>query len=259
MAGLLKDKKVLIMGVANKWSIAWGIADKFISEGAQVIFSYNDERNKKSIEKLLAGRDLNSEDFGIYKCDVTVEEDIDSLFSSVAENYGKIDGVVHSIAHANKDDLRGKYYDTQKEGYLMAQEISSYSFVATTKRAKEVLNEGGSLIALSYYGGEKVIKNYNVMGVAKAALESSVKYLAYDLGEFNIRVNAISAGPIKTMSAKGVGQFDLIAKEFELKAPLRRMVTLEDLGKSALYLISDLSSGVTGEILHVDCGYNVIG
>jgi enoyl-[acyl-carrier protein] reductase I len=259
MTGLIKGKKMLVMGVANKWSIGWGIADRFIDEGAEVIFSYFDERNRKSIEKLLSGKGLNPEDFGIYKCDVAEKEDFENLFKIIAKDHGKLKGVVHSIAYSNKDELRGKYYDTSKDGYLLAQEISSFSFVETAKYAKEVLEENGTLMALSYYGGEKVIKNYNVMGVAKAALEASVKYLANDFGEVGIRVNAISAGPIKTMSAKGVGQFDLIAKGFIERAPLKRMVTLEDLGNSALYLMSDLSSGVTGEILHVDCGFNITG
>lgn len=257
MAGLLNDKNVVVMGVANKWSIAWGIAKMFLDEGANVAFTYTGEKTKNSIEKLLEEENYKSD--MIIECDVTKDEDIEKAFAVLGERFETIDSVVHSIAHANKDELRGYYFDTSREGYKMAQDISSYSLVAVTRYAKQYMTSGGSIVTLTYLGGERVVKNYNVMGVAKAALEASVKYLAHDLGEFNININAISAGPIKTLAAKGVGGFTDLARQFEEKAPLKRMVTQEEIAGAALFLCSRLGGGVTGEVLHVDCGYSILG
>jgi enoyl-[acyl-carrier protein] reductase I len=254
---LLENQTMVIMGVANKWSIAWGIAKKFSEEGARIIFTYYGEKSLRSIEKLVEEEKLSSCDY--FSCDVTKDEEIQKTFDGIQTKYGKIHGVVHSIAHANKDELQGYYYNTSRDGYLMAQNISAYSFVAVARCAQAIMPEGGSLTTLSYLGGERVVKNYNVMGVAKAALESSVQYLAHDLGEKQIRVNAISAGPVKTLAAKGVSGFNDLANAFIEKSPMKRMVTVEEIANTALFLNSHLGSGVSGEVIHVDCGYFILG
>jgi len=254
---LVDNKNIIIMGVANKWSIAWGIAKKMIENNANLIFTYLEERNKVSIEKLLDKEDYTN--YMLVKLDVTIDEDYENAFRTIKEKYGHIDGMVHSVAFAKKEELAGNYYDTSREGYLLSQNVSSYSFVKASKHASDLMNEKGQIICLTYLGGERVVLNYNVMGVAKASLEASVKYLAHDLGKKNIRVNAISSGPIKTTSAKGVGEFSKLMEGFIKKAPMGRLVNHEDLGNTALYLLSDLSSGVTGENIHVDCGYSVLG
>ncbi len=256
MNGLMAGKRGLIMGLANDKSLAWGIAQKLAEHGAELAFSYQGEALEKRVRPLAAS--LGS-DF-LIDCDVSEMSALDAAFAALAARWPTIDFVVHAIGFSDKAELRGKYVDTSLENFLMTMNISAYSLVAVTQRAAAMMPEsGGSIVTLSYYGAEKVIPHYNVMGVAKAALETSVKYLANDLGPANIRVNAISAGPIKTLAASGIGDFRYILKWNELNAPMRRNVTIEDVGGSALYLLSDLASGVTGEIHHVDAGYNVIG
>lgn len=254
---LVDNRKIVVMGVANKWSIAWGIAKKLLDNDATVIFTYLNERSQKSIEKLVKSEGY--ENYSMVKLDVTNDEDYESAFGYIESTYKRIDGLVHCIAHANKDELEGEYLDTSREGFLMAQNISAYSLVKASKYASDLMDDSGQIICLTYLGGERVVLNYNVMGVAKASLEASVKYLAHDLGKKNIRVNAISAGPIKTLAAKGVGEFNKLLNGFLEKAPMGRLINHEDLGNTALYLLSDLSSGVTGENIHVDCGYSVLG
>jgi enoyl-[acyl-carrier protein] reductase I len=257
MGGLLKDKNVLVMGIANKWSIAWGIAKKFHEEGAKLAFTYFGQKSRDNIEKLLEEEGIS--DKVLISCDVTKDEDIERAFSELKEKMEVLHGVVHSIAHAKKEELQGYYYNTSREGYLMAQNISSYSLVAVTKYAKPLMTEGGSIVTMTYLGGERVAPNYNVMGVAKAALEASVRYLASDLGEKGITVNAISAGPIKTLAAKGVKGFTKMLKEFEKRTPMKRAVKTEEVANTALFLCSDLGTGITGENIHVDCGYHILG
>ena len=257
MSGMLKDKNIVVMGVANKWSIAWGIAEMCAAQGANLIFTYYGDRSLKSIEKLL--KDAGLEGSLCVSCDVTTDEDIEKAFQTIGSQVDEIHGLAHCIAHAKKEELRGLYMDTSREGFAMAQDISAYSFVAVTREATKYMNEGASLITLSYLGGERVVMNYNVMGVAKAALDSSVKYLAHDLGSRNIRVNGISAGPIKTLAAKGVGEFNEIGKHFVDKAPLGRLVTQKEVGNAAVFFLSDMGSAVTGEVMHVDCGFNILG
>ena len=255
MNGLMAGKRGLIMGLANDRSLAWGIAQKLSEAGAELAFSYQGEALEKRVRPL-------AEQLGSSKlidCDVSDMDALDRAFDDLARDWPTIDFIVHAIGFSDKSELRGKFYDTSLDNFLMTMNISAYSFVAVAKRARAMMPEGGSLLTLSYYGAEKVIPHYNVMGVAKAALETSVKYLAVDLGPENIRVNAISAGPIKTLAASGIGDFRYIMKWNELNAPLKRNVTIEDLGGAGLYLLSDLASGVTGEIHHVDAGYNVIG
>lgn len=254
---LLKDKNILVMGVANKWSIAWGVAKQLKEHGANVLFSYYGESSLKNLEKLLADEDFSGAT--LVECNVTVDEEIDAAFDALAKKVPVLHGLVHSIAHSKKEELSGRYADTSRDGFQLAHDISAYSFVAVCKYAEKLMTEGGSAIAMTYLGGERVVKNYNIMGVAKASLEASVKYLAYDFGPQNIRINAISAGPIRTLAAKGVSGFGDLVKNFEDKAPLHRMVTQEEVGKTAVFLLSDLSSGVTGENIHVDCGYHVLG
>lgn len=256
MSGLLNDKNVVVMGVANKWSIAWGIAKMFIEEGANVAFTYNGEKTRLTIEKLLVEENYKSPI--LVECDITSDENIVNAFEHIGKEMKQVHSVIHSIAHADKNELRGNYYDTSREGYKMAQDISAYSLVAVTRVAKDYMPINSSIVTLSYLGGERVVLNYNVMGVAKAALEASVKYLAHDLGELGISVNAISAGPIKTLAAKGVGGFSDLAKGFEAKAPLKRLVTQEEIAGAAVFLCSRLGTGVTGEVLHVDCGFNIL-
>lgn len=255
MNNLLKGKNILVMGVANKRSIAWSIAKSLYNSGARLIFTYQGERFEKNIKELTA----EMENSLIYSCDVTVDEEINQLFSNLKEDVGALHGVVHSVAHAKAEELGGKYANTSRDGYLMAQEISVYSLVAVAREAEALMTEGGSIITMTYLGGERVVKNYNVMGVAKAALESSVQYLANDLGPNKIRVNAISAGPIRTLSAKGVKDFNTILHEIDEKAPLRRATDAAEVGDTALFLMSDLSRGVTGDVIHVDSGFHVLG
>jgi enoyl-[acyl-carrier protein] reductase I len=255
MTGLMAGKRGLIMGLANDKSLAWGISKALHAQGAQLAFSYQGDALAKRVRPL--AEELGS-DF-LIDCDVSDMEKLDAAFDEVRSRWGKLDFVVHAIGFSDKNELRGKYVDTSLENFLLTMNISAYSFVAVARRARALMAEGGSLLTLSYYGAEKVIPHYNVMGVAKAALETSVKYLAMDLGPENIRVNAISAGPIKTLAASGIGDFRYIMKWNELNSPLRRNVTIEDVGGAGLYLLSDLAAGVTGEIHHVDAGYNVIG
>ncbi len=257
MARLLENKAMVIMGVANKWSIAWGIAKRFHEEGAKLAFTYYGEKSLRSLEKM--AEEENMSDCTFYSCDVTEDASIVEAFEAIGAHYGIINGVVHSIAHSKKEELAGNYYDTSRDGYLLAQNISAYSLVAVTREARKYMHEGGAITTLSYLGGERVVKNYNVMGVAKAALESSVQYLAHDLGESQIRVNAISAGPVKTLAAKGVSGFNDLANAFVEKAPMKRMVTTEEIGHAAVFLNSFMGTGVTGEVLHVDCGYFILG
>jgi len=255
MTGLMAGKRGLIMGLANDRSLAWGIAQQLAAQGAELAFSYQGEALEKRVRPL--AEQLGA-DF-LIDCDVGDMAALDAAFDTLAARWPRIDFVVHAIGFSDKNELRGLFVDTSLDNFLMTMNISAYSFVAVTKRARAMMPEGGSLLTLSYYGAEKVIPHYNVMGVAKAALETSVKYLAMDLGPENIRVNAISAGPIKTLAASGIGDFRYILKWNEYNSPLRRNVTIEEVGGAALYLLSDLASGVTGEIHHVDAGYNVIG
>jgi len=255
MAGLMEGKRGLIMGLANDRSLAWGIAKALHAQGAQMAFSYQGEALERRVRPLAA--EVGS-DF-LIDCDVSEMAALDRAFATLAERWETIDFVVHAIGFSDKNELRGLFVDTSPENFALTMNVSAYSFVAVTKRARAMMPNGGSILTLSYYGAEKVIPHYNVMGVAKAALETSVKYLAMDLGPENIRVNAISAGPIKTLAASGIGDFRYILKWNELNSPLRRNVTIEDVGGAGLYLLSDLASGVTGEIHHVDAGYNVIG
>ncbi|TMV67431.1 enoyl-ACP reductase FabI [Thioclava sp. BHET1] len=253
--GLMDGKRGLIMGLANDKSIAWGIAKACADQGAELAFSYQGEAFLKRVEPLaaqLGGAEL-------IECDVANAASLDALFARIEEKWGKIDFVVHAIGFSDKNELRGRYVDTSPENFRMTMDISVYSFTAVARRAAALMTDGGSMLTLTYYGAEQVMPHYNVMGVAKAALEASVKYIAEDLGKNGIRVNAISAGPIKTLAASGIGDFRYILKWNELNSPLRRNVTQDEVGKSALYLLSDLGSGVTGEVHHVDAGYHVVG
>lgn len=252
---LMQGKKGLIMGVANHYSIAWGIAQSLALQGAEMAFSYQGEPLKRRVTPLAesVGSDM------VIECDVTNEESVKDLFKKLETKWGKLDFVVHAIAFSDKDELKGRYVDTSRRNFLNSLDISCFSFTSVAKYASELMKEGGSLLTLSFMGAEKVMPHYNVMGVAKAALEASVRYLAVDLGEHNIRVNAISAGPIKTLAAAGISDFRYMQKWHQNNAPLRRNVTLEDVGGAGLYLLSDLSKGVTGEIHHVDTGYHVVG
>jgi len=251
----MQGKRGLIMGLANDRSLAWGIARALGTQGAELVFSYQGEALEKRVRPLAA--ELGS-DF-LIDCDVSSMEALDVAFDEIGKRWETIDFVVHAIGYSDKNELRGKFVDTSMDNFLMTMNISVYSFVAVAQRARRLMTKGGSLLTLTYYGAEKVIPHYNVMGVAKAGLEASVKYLAMDLGREGIRVNGISAGPIKTLAASGIGDFRYIMKWNELNAPLRRNVTIEDVGGAGLYLLSDLSAGVTGEIHHVDAGYNVVG
>jgi enoyl-[acyl-carrier protein] reductase I len=251
----MQGKRGLIMGLANDRSLAWGIAKKLAEHGAELAFSYQGEMMEKRVRPL-------AEQLGVPKlieCDVSETREIDRAFDDLAEDWPQIDFVVHAIGFSDKSQLRGRYYDTTLDNFLMTMNISVFSFTAIARRAREMMPDGGSLLTLTYYGSEKVVPHYNVMGVAKSALDTSVQYLAVDLGRDNIRVNAISAGPIKTLAASGIGDFRYILKWNELNSPMKRNVTIEDVGGAGLYLLSDLASGVTGEIHHVDAGYNVIG
>jgi enoyl-[acyl-carrier protein] reductase I len=253
--GLMAGKRGLVMGVANDRSIAWGIAKAASNAGAQLAFTYQGDALGKRVMPLAQslGSDL------VVPCDVTDEKSIERTFAHIGDKWGGLDFVVHAIAFSDKDELKGQYLDTSGPNFALTMQVSCYSFTAVAQKAAALMGDGGSLLTLSYYGAEKVMPHYNVMGVAKAALEASVRYLAVDLGGRNIRVNAISAGPIKTLAASGIGDFRYILKWNEYNSPLKRNVTIEDVGKSGLYLLSDLSSGVTGEVLHVDGGYHVVG
>lgn len=251
----LEGKRGLVMGVANDRSIAWGISKAAHEAGAELAFTYQGEALLKRVQPLAdsIGAEI------VLPCDVTDESSIDAAFAEIEAKWGKIDFVVHGIAFSDKNELDGLYVDTSRDNFLKTMDISVFSFTSVAKRAANLMKEGGSLVTLTYYGAEQVMPHYNVMGVAKAALEASVKYLANDLGPKNIRVNAISAGPIKTLAASGIGDFRAILKWNELNSPLRRNVTIEDVGRSGLFLLSDLGSGVTGETLHVDSGYHTVG
>ena len=253
--GLLAGKRGLIMGLANDKSIAWGIARACADHGAELAFSYQGEQLKKRVEPLAASIGMTE----MFECDVSDEATLDALFAHLKSAWGKLDFVVHAIGFSDKTELRGRYVDTTAANFRMTMDISVYSFTAVCQRAAAMMPDGGSLLTLTYYGAVKVMPHYNVMGLAKAALEASVKYIAEDLGKDGIRVNAISAGPIKTLAASGIGDFRYIMRWNELNSPLRRNVTQEEVGKAALYLLSDLGSGTTGENLHVDAGYHVVG
>jgi len=253
--GLLKGKRGLIFGLANNRSIAWGIAKSAHAAGAELAFTYQGEALKKRVEPLAA--ELGG--FIAGHCDVGDAASIDSVFAAVEQHWGGLDFIIHAIGFSDKDELTGRFVDTSAANFAMTMDISVYSLVALAQRAEKLMPDGGSILTLTYYGAEKVMPNYNVMGVAKAALEASVKYLAVDLGPKNIRVNAISAGPIKTLAASGIGDFRYILKWNEYNAPLRRTVTIDEVGDVGTYFLSNLSRSVTGEVHHVDCGYHVIG
>ena len=252
---LMAGKRGLIMGLANDKSIAWGIAKQLADAGAELAFSYQGDALKKRVDPLAAslGSDI------VLPCDVGDEASIDALFDGLSARWDSLDFIVHAIGFSDKNELRGRYVDTSRANFTLSMDISVYSFTAVVQRAEKMMKNGGSCLTLTYYGAEKVMPHYNVMGVAKAALEASVKYLAEDLGKDGIRVNAISAGPIKTLAASGIGDFRYIMKWNEYNSPLRRNVTIDEVGKSALFLLSDLGSGTTGENLHVDAGYHVVG
>ena len=252
---IMKNKVGIVMGVANDRSLAWGVTKALSDNGADIILTYQGEALKKRIIPL--SEKVNAK--GIFECDVSNEESIRSIFDEIHNKYGKIDFIVHAIAYSDKEELKGKYIETSKKNFLQSMHISCYSFTAVANYASKIMNDGGSMLTLSYYGAEKVIPHYNVMGVAKAALEASVMYLSADLGDRAIRVNGISAGPVKTLAASGIGDFRYILKWNEYNAPLKRNTNLNDVGGAALFLLSNLSSGTTGEILHVDSGYHVVG
>ncbi|MFQ5623269.1 MAG: enoyl-ACP reductase FabI [Paracoccaceae bacterium] len=253
--GLMNGKRGLVMGVANDKSIAWGIAQACHAQGAELAFTYQGEALGKRVQPLAhsLGSDI------IVECDVTDDASMDAVFAALGEKWGKLDFLVHAIGFSDKNELRGRYVDTTAANFNLTMNISVYSFTAVVQRAEKLMSEGGSCLTLTYFGAERVMPHYNVMGIAKAGLEASVKYMAMDLGPQNIRVNALSAGPIKTLAASGIGDFRYIMKWNELNSPLRRNVTQTDVGKAAMYLLSDLASGVTGEVHHVDAGYHVVG
>ena len=255
---MLSNKKIIIMGIRNKWSIAYGIAKSAYKNGAKLIFTYGDENNKEKVEDLV--KEFEGSKVYLLR-DASQDELVKEVFTKIKEENGKVDGIVHSIAHANTEDLHNDFIYTSKEGYLHAVDVSSYSFVLVARMVKELemLNEKASLITLTYYGSTKVIPGYNVMGVAKAALETSVRYLADNLGKENMRVNAISAGPIKTLSAKGIKDFNSILTVIEEKAPLHKNVTIEEVGNVSTFLLSEMSQAVTGQVIYADNGYNIMG
>ena len=253
MADLLKGRNIIIMGVRNKWSIAWGIAEAAHSEGARLIFTYQGEREKSDVEKLAA--ELGG--VATYQLDVTSDSDIEAFFAAIKAEYKVIHGLVHAIAFAKREDLQDNFVNTSRDGFLLALNISAYSLVAVSRKASELMTEGGSIVTLTYMGSEKVLANYNVMGVAKAALETSVIYLANDLGPSGVRVNAISAGAVKTLSAKGVKDFGSFLETTRARAPMRRTVELKELGDTAVFLLSRMSTGTTGEVIHVDLSKRV--
>ena len=254
-ASLMTGKKGLVMGVANERSIAWGIAKAAHAHGAELAFTYQGDVLKKRVLPL--AEQMNSKI--VLPCDVVDEASMDAVFATIAERWGKLDFLVHAVAYSDKEGLKGQYVDTTLDNFSKTMTISCYSFTALCRRAAPLMKDGGSALTLTYSGAERVMPHYNVMGVAKAALEASVRYLAEDLGGDNIRVNALSAGPMKTLAASGIGDFRYILKWNQYNSPLRRNVTLDDIGGAGLYLLSDLSAGVTGETHHVDCGYNIVG
>ena len=255
VSGIMAGKRGLVMGVANERSIAWGISAAAAAKGAELAFTYKGDALKKRVEPLAAsiGSSL------VMPCDVTDEASMDAIFDELKKTWGSIYFIVHAIAYSDKEELKGEYVDTTRDNFQRTMDISVYSFTALARRAAELMTDGGSMITLTYYGAERVMPHYNVMGVAKAALEASVRYLAVDLGGKNIRVNGLSAGPMKTLAASGIGDFRYILKWNEYNSPLKRNVTLDDVGGAGVYLLSDLSSGVSGETHHVDCGYHVVG
>jgi len=252
---LMSGKRGLVMGIANNRSIAWGIAKAAADQGAELAFTYQGDALKKRVEPLAADAGVKH----VLPCDVTDDASVDEVFKVLKSDWGSLDFVVHAIAYSNKEELDGRYVDTTAENFTKTLLISCYSFTAIAKRAEMLMTSGGSLLTLTYYGAEKVMPHYNVMGVAKAALEASVRYLAEDLGRQKIRVNAISAGPIKTLAASGIADFRYILKWNEYNSPLRRTISIEDVGGAGVYLLSDLSRGVTGEVHHVDAGYHIVG
>ncbi|WP_026261510.1 enoyl-ACP reductase FabI [Kiloniella laminariae] len=252
---IMAGKRGLVMGVANDRSIAWGIAKAVADQGAELAFTYQGDALKKRVEPLAAS--VNSDI--LLQCDVTDDASVKATFQAIEEKWGKLDFLVHAIAYADKEELKGKYLNTSRKNFLQSLDISCYSFTSIAQHAAPLMTDGGSLVTLTYYGAEQVMPHYNVMGVAKAALEASVRYLAADLGPDNIRVNAISAGPIKTLAASGIGDFRHILKWNEYNSPLQRNVSIEQVGGAGLYLLSDLAGGVTGEVHHVDSGYHVVG
>lgn len=253
---MLKNKFGIIFGVANKRSIAWATALALHGAGARLAFAYQGERLKENVEKLTADTMPNSL---LLPCDVTKQEEVDATFESVRQEFGRLDLLIHSIAYAPREALDGEYLDTSREAFVTALEISAYSLAQLSRAAVPLMTEGGSIVSMTYYGAEKVVAGYNVMGIAKAALEASTRYLASDLGPRNIRINTISAGPIQTLSARGVSDFTTMLKHHAERAPLRRNVEAREVGDTALFLCSSLSSGITGEVIHVDCGYNIMG
>ncbi len=255
MSDFMSGKRGLIMGVANNRSIAWGVAEQMYKNGAELAFTYQGEALEKRVRPLAetAGSDI------VLPCDVTDEASIDAVFDTLGEKWDSLDFIVHAIAYSDKNELSGQYVDTSRENFLQTMDISVFSFTSIARRARKMMTNGGSMLTMSYYGAERVMPHYNVMGVAKAGLEASVRYLASDLGPDGIRVNAISAGPIKTLAASGIGDFRYILKWNELNSPLRRNVTTEEVGQASLFLLSDLGSGVTGEVMHVDSGYHTVG
>ena len=255
MAGLMDGKRVMVFGVANERSIAWGISRLFHEHGARLGFNFVGDALEKRVRPLAESVDAEL----VVPCDVTDDDQVAETFGRIREEWGGLDVMIHSVAFANKEDLEGRFSGTTRSGFLRAMEISAYSMVHLAREAAALMDGGGTMLTMTYYGAEKVVENYNVMGVAKAALEASVRYLAADLGPDGIRVNAISAGPIKTLAASGVRGFRNILGVVEERAPLRRNVTQEDVGKTALYLCSDLAAGVTGEVVHVDSGYSILG
>jgi enoyl-[acyl-carrier protein] reductase I len=256
MSFSLSGKTFVVMGVANKRSIAWGIARSLHAAGARLIFTYAGERFEKGVRELVDT--LEGANSLLLPCDVTVDEEVAKCFAEIKEQVGTIHGIAHCIAFANKEELEGDYMNTTREGFLLAHNISSYSLTAVAKEAKGLMTDGGSIVTLTYLGGERILPNYNVMGVAKASLDASVRYLAGDLGKHGIRVNSISAGPIRTLSAKGIGDFNEILKHIEEKAPLRRATSPDEVGDTAVFLFSDMSRGITGENIHVDSGYHIV-
>ena len=263
MTEIMKNKNILIMGLRNKWSIAWGITKKLYEEGAQLAFTYQGEREKDGVLSLLSEleheKDQNENKFIVMECNAGSDHEIDAVFGRLEQEWGRLDGVVHAVAHAKSEDIKNDFIYTSREGFAHALDISAYSLVYVSKKASEMMPEGGSIVTLTYMGSQRVFPGYNVMGVAKAALESCVRYLAANLGEKGIRVNAISSGPIKTISSKAVKDFASILSVVDEKAPLKRGVDADEVGGTALYLLSSLSSAVTGEIHYVDCGFNIMG
>jgi enoyl-[acyl-carrier protein] reductase I len=254
-SNIMAGKKGLIMGVANERSIAWGIAKTAAAHGAELAFTYQGEALLKRLKPLAKSVDSDI----IMQCDVTEDESIEEIFKTIKAKWGKLDFLVHAIAYSDKEELKGEYVNTSRDNFNRTLDISCYSFTSVAKQAADLMTDGGSLLTLSYYGAERVMPHYNVMGVAKAALEASVRYLAVDLGGQGIRVNGLSAGPMKTLAASGIGDFRYILKWNQYNSPLKRNVTLDDVGGAAMYLLSDLASGVSGEIHHVDCGYHIVG